>query len=204
MKIATLGEPVAPVTVGASWPIGTFTTPVTVQMTPKPQLASAPTTGGTSANGSSTPSPIAGGFSIGNTVFQLTVTNMSTGAAVTSFSAPIVFHVSALATGDVPAYSHDGTTWTTIPRLDSPELPATQPDGYYVNPDGSARHLHPSRDVLRPPAGYAGSVDAQAEDPDPEARPAVLADRRSRQHRCRRLCDQPRTVAATRRRRRRA
>ena len=56
----------------------------------------------------------------------------------------------------VPAYSHDGTTWTTIPQLDSPQLPATQPDGYYVNADGSA-------DIYTRHATYFGLLlDTQA------------------------------------------
>jgi uncharacterized membrane protein YgcG len=118
------------VSVAVSWPTGTFATPVNVLVTPKPEPL-AP------GGGVAPPTPVAGGFSVGSTVFQLTVTSSSTGSEVTSFQQPIAFHVSALAAGEVPAYSHDGISWTTIPRLASPGLPAGQADGYYVNADGS-------------------------------------------------------------------
>ena len=124
-----------PVAIDVSWtagtPVasGTFTVPVTVTVTPQPALA-APTTGAT------TPPPVAGGFAIGNTVVQIVATN-DAGQAVTALQAPMKIHIDAAPGGNVPAYSHDGTTWTTIPRLSSPELPSGQSDGYYVNTDGS-------------------------------------------------------------------
>jgi hypothetical protein len=117
--------------VALSWSPGAFTQPVTVQVTPQPE-ATAPAGNGAPA----APTPVAGGFSVGATVVQVNVTTDS-GQAVTQFAAPLVLHVSAFAPGQVPAYSHDGKTWTTIPRLDSPVLPAGQPDGYFVNADGS-------------------------------------------------------------------
>jgi hypothetical protein len=124
--------PAAPVSVALSWSPGAFTQPVTVQVTPQPAAAAVPAAGGVPA----APTPVAGGFSVGPTVVQVNVTTEG-GQAVTQFAAPLVIHVSAFAPGQVPAYSHDGTSWTTIPRLDAPVLPAGQSDGYFVNPDGS-------------------------------------------------------------------
>jgi len=66
----------------------------------------------------------------------VTVTTAS-GEAVTEFEAPLVIHISALGPGEVPAYSHNGVTWTPIPQLASPDLPTGQPDGYFVGPDRS-------------------------------------------------------------------
>jgi hypothetical protein len=129
---AGAAAPVAPVSVALSWSPGAFTQPVTVQVTPQPAAAAVPAAGGVPA----APTPVAGGFSVGPTVVQVSVTTES-GQAVTQFAAPLVIHVSAFAPGQVPAYSHDGTSWTTIPRLDAPVLPAGQSDGYFVNPDGS-------------------------------------------------------------------
>ena len=118
------------VTVTTTWDPGTFTVPVTVTVTPQ---VAAPVPGGTTPP---PPTPVAGGFTIGSTTVQLTVTDAS-GAKVTSFQAPIVIHISASQPGDVPAYSQDGTSWITIPQLSGPNLPAGQPDGYFVNADGS-------------------------------------------------------------------
>jgi hypothetical protein len=83
-----------------------------------------------------TPVPVAGGFEVGSTVVQVIVTD-SSGAGVHQFAAPLVIHVSASQAGDVPAYSQDGTSWTPIPQLGSPNLPAGQQDGYFRNTDGS-------------------------------------------------------------------
>jgi Ca2+-binding RTX toxin-like protein len=124
------GTPAPPVTVAASWPAGTFTTPVTVTVTPQ---VPAPVPAGTTPPPST---PVAGGFTVGGTTVQLTVTDAS-GAKVTSFQAPLVIHISASQAGDVPAYSRDGTSWITIPQLSGPNLPEGQPDGYFVNSDGS-------------------------------------------------------------------
>lgn len=126
-------SPAAPVSVKVDWAPGTFTTPVSVTVTPKPELA-AP------AKGSTVPPPVAGGFSVGSTVVQVNVTSeagTSKGQAVTQFQQPLKIHLSSFSAGDVPAYSEDGKSWTTIPRIYSLPLPAGQADGYFVNPDGS-------------------------------------------------------------------
>jgi len=65
--------------------------------------------------------------------------------------------------GTVPAYSIDGTTWTAIPQLASPALPAGQSDGYYVNADGSI-------DIYTLHATYFGVVS-----PTAPAAPTTLA-----------------------------
>ena len=141
-------SPSAPVTVATSWSPQTFTVPVTVQVTPKPEL-SAPTAGST------TPPAVAGGFSVGSTTVQLTVTD-SSGVQIHQFAAPLVIHISASQVGDVPAYSQDGKTWVTIPRLDSPNLPDGQQDGYFRNTDGSI-------DIYTRHATYFGLLkDSQA------------------------------------------
>jgi hypothetical protein len=106
-------------TVTTSWGPGTFTTPVTVTLTPESQNT-----------------PVAGGFTVGDTTIQLTVTDGS-GTKVTSFLEPIIIHIPASAASGVPAYSEDGITWVTIPQLPTPSLPDGQPDGYYRNADGS-------------------------------------------------------------------
>jgi hypothetical protein len=154
--------PAAPVTVATSWQPTTFTTPVTVTVTPQPlqQTATGGTgTGGTGTGGGSTtpaPTPVAGGFAVGNTVVQVTITDDATGDAVTQFAAPLTVHLSALAPGEVPAYSHDGTSWTFIPQLQSPNLPDGQPDGYYVYSDGSV-DIYTRHATL-----YGLLIDAQA------------------------------------------
>jgi hypothetical protein len=125
----------APVTVAVNWAPQTFTEPVTVKVTPT-TLTSIATLqpGGGSAGGQTV--PVGGGFALGSAVVQLNITT-DAGAAVTSFAAPMVLHIDAGKTKEVPAYSQDGITWTTIPKLGSPELPEGQRDGYFVNPDGS-------------------------------------------------------------------
>jgi len=108
------------VTFTASWVPGTFSTPVTVTVTPE------------SIPSGTTPA----GFAVGDAVVQLTVTSES-GASITSFAQPLEIHLSSIGAGDVLGYSSDGVTWTAIPRLRSLPLPAGQPDGYFVNADGS-------------------------------------------------------------------
>jgi hypothetical protein len=156
-----------PVSVALSWSPAAFTVPVTVQVTPKPQTDTG--TGGTGTDGTGTsgavaaPTPVAGGFAVGNTVVQVSVTTAA-GVPVTEFAAPLTIHVSSLPAGQVPAYSHDGTSWTTIPRLAGPELPDGQADGYFVNADGSV-------DILTRHATLFGLLlDTQA-----PARPVVQA-----------------------------
>jgi hypothetical protein len=133
---ATGGTTAPPVTVAVAWAPQTFTEPVTVQVTPTTLTSIATLQPG---GGSSSPTqtvPVGGGFALGSTVIQLSITNAG-GAAVTSFAAPMVLHIDAGQTTDVPAYSENGVTWTTIPRLGAPVLPDGQEDGYFVNGDGS-------------------------------------------------------------------
>ena len=131
----TTGTPAPqPVAVNVSWPAKTFTVPVEVKLAP--QETSPPPAGGGRVPPPQ-PTPVAGGFSVGSTVVQLTVTDTATGTPITNFQQPITIHLSASRAGDTPAYSHDGVSWTPIPRLISPTLPAGQQDGYFLNPDGS-------------------------------------------------------------------
>ncbi len=125
----TPGAP--PVEVEVTWSPGTFSVPVTVTVAPQPP-APAPAGGGPAP----APKPVAGGFTIGTTTIQLTVTDMA-GNPVTRFAKPIKLSISASEVGNVPAFSKDGITWTTIPRLFSLPLPPTQDDGYFINADGS-------------------------------------------------------------------
>jgi hypothetical protein len=99
-----------------------------------------------------------GGFKAGSTALQLTVTS-ATGTAITSFSSPLVLHFPAPATG-TPEYSQDGGTWVAIPRLATPQLPAGQRDGYYLNADGSidVYTLHATYFALLAPAAPTGLV----------------------------------------------
>ncbi len=111
----------SPVEITTTWGPGTFTVPVTVTVAPQPP---------------GKPVRVKGGFTIGITTIQLTVTDMD-GNAVTQFGAPIKLHISTSKVGDVPAFSQDGITWTPIPRLFFLPLPPTQGDGYFLNADGS-------------------------------------------------------------------
>ncbi len=112
----TDGTSATPITITTTWDPGTFTEPVTVTASPRP------------------PSP--GGFAVGSTIIQLTVTDAA-GNPVTRFAKPLRLHISASEADNVPAYSQDGITWRPIPRLTSLPLPPTQEDGYFVNTDGS-------------------------------------------------------------------
>ncbi len=112
----TNGTSATPIKITTTWDPGTFTEPVTVTATPRP------------------PSP--GGFAVGSTIIQLTVTDAA-GNPVTQFAKPLKLHISASEADNVPAYSQDGITWRPIPRLTSLPLPPTQEDGYFVNTDGS-------------------------------------------------------------------
>ncbi|HVW90764.1 MAG TPA: cadherin-like beta sandwich domain-containing protein, partial [Gaiellaceae bacterium] len=129
------GTTAAPVTVAVTWAPQTFAEPVTVQVTPTTLTSIATLQPGGGSTTAQTV-PLGGGFSLGSTVIQLNITTAA-GAAVTSFAAPMVLHIDAGETTEVPAYSENGVTWTTIPRLGSPVLPDGQSDGYYVNADGS-------------------------------------------------------------------
>jgi hypothetical protein len=118
-----------PVSVQVAWQPGTFATPVTVQVLPAP-----PAPDEVAAAGAPQPGPQ--GFEVGDTVVRVVVTDGS-GAPVTQFAAPLVIRISAIGGDQVPAYSHDGASWTAIPELHRPDLPAGQADGYYANGDGS-------------------------------------------------------------------
>ncbi|HWB23732.1 MAG TPA: hypothetical protein VG652_12700 [Gaiellaceae bacterium] len=113
-----------------SWPANAFEGPVTVQVTP--QIQAAVPAGGIAP----APLPVTGGLAVGTTVVQINLTTAA-GEAVTQFNAPLVIHISSLGSGQMPAYSHNGTTWTMIPQLSSPNLPDGQPDSYFINPDRS-------------------------------------------------------------------
>ncbi len=112
----TNGTSATPITITTTWDPGTFTEPVTVTATPRP--------------------PTPGGFAVGSTIIQLTVTDAA-GNPVTQFAKPLRLRISASEADNVPAYSQDGITWRPIPRLTSLPLPPTQEDGYFVNTDGS-------------------------------------------------------------------
>ncbi|HWB21857.1 MAG TPA: hypothetical protein VG652_03105 [Gaiellaceae bacterium] len=137
-----------PVTVSVAWPPGAFTVPVTVKVTPNAGLglvAAASTSSGVQIAGptaiaslggaTASNAPSGGGFALGPAVIQLNVTD-DNGDPITSFPIPLQIHISASSTGDIPAFSEDGLSWTTLPRLTTPDLPADQPDGYFMDPDG--------------------------------------------------------------------
>jgi hypothetical protein len=71
---------------------------------------------------------------------QLTVTS-STGAPVTHFAAPLEFTFPPDASGDVPAYSINGTTWTSMPQLAGTTLPDGYKDGWYRDAKGAIHVL---------------------------------------------------------------
>jgi hypothetical protein len=92
------------------------------------------------------------------TFVQLNVTN-ATGGAITQFTGALAIDFPAQSSAFVPLYSEDGTTWRTVPRLDNPDLPAGQPDGYYRHADGSitifTRHATVWA-LVKPPATVVG------------------------------------------------
>lgn len=130
------GTPSAPVAVVLSWTPEAFAQGVTVTLTPilPASIAAVPAPGAPPVQ----PAPIAvaGGFSLGKTVVELTVTNAD-GTSAHEFGAPLVIHISAGSSLAVPAYSQDEKVWTAIPALSAPDLPAGQRDGYVRNADGS-------------------------------------------------------------------
>jgi Cadherin-like beta sandwich domain len=121
-----------PLTVAVAWPSDAFSVPVTVTVSPTGQASSL--AGGTILVGAT--SPVVGGFALGGAIVQLNVTD-SNGNPVTSFQAPLDIHIGNVPPSQVPAYSHDGVTWTIIPSLTEPTLGDGQPDGYVANADGS-------------------------------------------------------------------
>jgi hypothetical protein len=103
-----------------TWPAATFSTPVTV--------TAAPATGLTAA--------LAGG----TVAIKLIVTDTS-GNAVTEFAAPIDLVFPNVPVGAIPAYSHDGVTWTAVPQLTGTTLPAGYLDGWFRDSTGSVHLL---------------------------------------------------------------
>lgn len=71
--------------------------------------------------------------------------NLQSGGEVTALDAPIQIRLPVPPVGSVLAYSRDDITWTLIPQLLSPLLPEGQPDGYFIESDGTVtlftRHL---------------------------------------------------------------
>ena len=84
------------------------------------------------------------GFQAGSAAVQITV-RAADGTPITSVDTPLEI-VFANAPADVqPATSADGVTWTTIPQISGPPLPAGQRDGWYRDAAGAVhvltRHL---------------------------------------------------------------
>jgi hypothetical protein len=103
----------------ASWPAGTFSVPVTVTIKAASDL------------GKTT-------LALGSQAIQLLVVDAS-GTPVTVFSAPIELVFPNVAAGSIPAYSHDGTTWTAMPKLTGTTLPAGYHDGWFRD---AANNVH--------------------------------------------------------------
>jgi hypothetical protein len=103
-----------------AWPAGTFSTPVTVTATSATGLTAA--------------------FAGGTFAIKLIVTDTS-GNAVTEFAAPIDLVFPSVPVGAIPAYSHDGVTWTAVPQLAGTTLPAGYPDGWFSDATGSVHLL---------------------------------------------------------------
>ncbi len=103
----------------ASWPAGTFSVPVTVTIKAASDL------------GKTT-------LALGSQAIQLLVVDAS-GTPVTVFSAPIELVFPNVAAGSIPAYSHDGTTWTAMPQLTGTTLPAGYHDGWFRD---AANNVH--------------------------------------------------------------
>ena len=114
-----VGSSSVPVTV--SWPAATFAAPVMVSVS-----AAASGSGGVT-------------FAAGTVAIQLAVTH-GDGTAVTSFAQPVEIVLPDVPAGAEPGYSHDGTTWTAIPQVPGPGLPAGYPDGWFRD-SGGALHL---------------------------------------------------------------
>jgi hypothetical protein len=84
-------------------------------------------------------------YAAGYRVVQINGTDAS-GVEIEDLEAAIRILFDTPAVGAVPVQSSDnGVTWIELPRLSTPELPAGQRDGYYVNSDGTVwiltRHL---------------------------------------------------------------
>jgi hypothetical protein len=129
------------------WSPQSFAQPVTVQVAPAPGII-----GTTREHGALT--------------LRLTVTT-ATGAAVTHFAAPLEFTFPADRHGNVPAYSINGVTWTSMPELAGQTLPAGFKDGWYRDTNGTVH-------VLTLHATYFGLL-ASPKDARPELEAMVSA-----------------------------
>lgn len=71
--------------------------------------------------------------------------SLQSGGDVSDLDAPIQIRLPVPPEGAVLAYSVDRITWIEIPQLSTPLLPEGQPDGYFVEGDGTVtlftRHL---------------------------------------------------------------
>ena len=80
-------------------------------------------------------------FTAGTVAVTLDVTS-SGGKAITSFAQPVDLTFPNAPEDFVPAYSHNGTTWTAIPVIpDPPTLPSGWSDGWYRDSSGSVHIL---------------------------------------------------------------
>ena len=130
----------------ASWPVGAFTETVAVTLTPTTSAA----------------------FPAAVYALDLDVARADA-SVVARFAAPITIHVSPLGEGLVALFSADGTTARTLPRLQSPALPAGLDAGYLTEADGSV-------DILTLVPGFFGL----AADTTPPAGPDAVSGRLAR------------------------
>ena len=98
----------------ASWPAAAFPAPVVVSLTPVVP-------------------PPANGYAV-----HLTVTQTDNQAPLDGFGAPVTVHILKPASGLVPAFSTDGTTWQPLAKLTSSGLTESQLTGYTLDADGTA------------------------------------------------------------------
>jgi hypothetical protein len=81
-------------------------------------------------------------FAAGSSAVQVTVASTG-GTAITKFAQPLDLQFPNAPGGSfVPAYSHDGVTWTAIPQITSPPtLPDGWSDGWYRDVSGTLHIL---------------------------------------------------------------
>ncbi len=80
-------------------------------------------------------------FADGTLALNLSITS-SSGKPITSFAVPVDLSFPDAPADFVPAYSHNGTTWTEIPVIaDPPTLPTGWPDGWYRDSSGTVHIL---------------------------------------------------------------
>ena len=120
----TVAAPATQVTV--QWAASTLSSDATILVTP------------TSV---STPLP---GFQAGGAAVQVTI-RAADGTPITSVDTPLDIVFANSPAGVQPASSADGVTWTPIPQISGPPLPAGQRDGWYRDAGGAVhvltRHL---------------------------------------------------------------